>query len=97
MAAGGDEDASDRESTEQPSAGDSGNRPTASADSSPSEDEPTPAIRRLPPEEQEGNVAGSVAYDEPLEPEPIDLENAVFVLLGVAFLLVFLAIAIHGL
>ncbi len=32
----------------------------------------------------EGNIAGSLATDEPLEPGHIDPENALFVLVGVA-------------
>ena len=43
-----------------------------------------------------GNIAGSLRAEQPLEPEAIDLENAVFLLLGVLFVVLFLASAISG-
>ena len=58
---------------------------------------PTPVIRRVSEADQESNVAGSLSQYDPLEPQEIDLENAVFVLLGVVFLIGFLVLAIQGL
>jgi hypothetical protein len=46
--------------------------------------------------EQGGNVAGSLIQREPLEAGDIDLENAVFVALGVLFVLGLLAATFLG-
>lgn len=48
-------------------------------------------------EDREGNVAGMLAQDQPLEPGTIDLENALFVLLGVVIVVGFLVLGIAGL
>lgn len=49
------------------------------------------SLEDLEDEEPEGNVAGSLERAEPLEPQEIDLENAVFVLAGVLLTLGLLA------
>ena len=61
-----------------------------------------PAIRRVSEEEhqrtdEQGNVAGSLDADQPLEPQQIHPENALFVLLGIALVVGFLVLAIQGL
>jgi len=47
--------------------------------------------------EESGNIAGTLARDQPLEPGDIDLENAAFVLLGVLLVVGLIAAAIVGL
>lgn len=49
------------------------------------------SLEDLEDEDPEGNVAGSLERAEPLEPQEIDLENAVFVLAGVLLTLGLLA------
>lgn len=44
--------------------------------------------------ERAESVAGSMATGDPLEPQPISLENAAFVLLGVA-LMMWLAVSVY--
>jgi hypothetical protein len=44
-----------------------------------------------------GNIAGTLDLDQPLEPEAIDLENALFVALGALFVIGFLVAGIQGL
>lgn len=46
--------------------------------------------------ETDSNVAGTLQRDQPLEPGDIDLENAVFVVLGVLVVVVLIAGAILG-
>lgn len=46
--------------------------------------------------ETDGNIAGTLQRNQPLEPGDIDLENAVFVLLGVLIVVVLIAGAILG-
>lgn len=48
-------------------------------------------------DEHGGNVAGMLARDQPLEPGTIDVENALFVLIGVVMVVGFLVLAIAGL
>ena len=48
-------------------------------------------------EDDEGNIAGTLMRDEPLEPETIDTENAVFFLLGSLGTILFVVLAILGL
>lgn len=60
---------------------------------SPHEDEP----QAQPREDSEGNVAGSLVPEETLEPGDIDLENAVFVALGVFVVIALIAGAMFGL
>lgn len=71
------------------------------AEDGPDDSDPTPAIRRVgdgdDDREQEGNVAGMLPRDQPLEPQDIDLENAVFVALGALLVVVFLVLSIGGL
>lgn len=77
------------------------------ADESESDREPEPAIRRISDDHnpdahnrdvsEDGNVAGSLDADQPLEPQQIDLENAFFVLMGVFLVVGFLVLAILGL
>ncbi len=43
-----------------------------------------------------GNIAGTLGRNQPLEPGDIDLENAVFVVLGVLLVVVLIAGAILG-
>lgn len=47
--------------------------------------------------DDEGNIAGTLMRDEPLEPETIDTENAVFFLLGSLGTILFIVLAILGL
>lgn len=47
--------------------------------------------------EDGGNVAGDLAQSDPVVPESIDPENALFVLIGALFVIGFLALAIYGL
>lgn len=47
-------------------------------------------------EDGESNVAGTLMRDEPLEPETIDIENAVFFLLGSLGTILFVVLAILG-
>ena len=49
-----------------------------------------------PTDEPEGNIAGTLAHNQPLEPGDIDLENAIFVVLGVLLVVVLIAGAILG-
>jgi hypothetical protein len=56
-----------------------------------------PAVRRIDDRDEEGNVAGSLTPRGPLEPEEIDPENALFVLLGVVSVTVFVVAGISGL
>jgi hypothetical protein len=44
----------------------------------------------------EGNIAGTLARNQPLEPGDIDLENAIFVALGVLLVVVLIVGAILG-
>jgi hypothetical protein len=58
-----------------------------------------PAVRRIDERDAEsgGNVAGSLTPQGPLEPEDIDPENALFVLLGVVFVTTLVVVGISGL
>ena len=47
--------------------------------------------------DEEGNVAGVLMRNEPLEREPIDAENALFFLLGSLGTIAFIVLAIGGL
>jgi len=50
-----------------------------------------------PTEEQtDGNIAGTLGHNQPLEPGDIDRENAVFVVLGVLLVVVLIAGAMLG-
>jgi len=46
--------------------------------------------------EDEGNVAGILMRDEPLEKQSIDLENAIFFLVGALGTVVFIVLAVAG-
>ena len=46
--------------------------------------------------ETDGNIAGTLDRNQPLEPGDIDLENAVFVVLGVLIVVVLIVGAIVG-
>lgn len=48
-------------------------------------------------DDSEGNVAGSLMRDEPLEPGDIDPENAFFFLVGSLGTIVFIVMALQGL
>jgi hypothetical protein len=48
------------------------------------------------PQESDGNVAGTLQRNQPLEPGDIDPENAAFVILGVLIVAVLLIGAIVG-
>jgi hypothetical protein len=48
-------------------------------------------------EERSGNIAGTLDLEESLEPQDIDLENAIFVAMGVLLVVGFLVVAIQGL
>jgi hypothetical protein len=63
------------------------------SDSPRPDDEP----RTRPREDSEGNVAGSIVANETLESGDIDLENAVFVALGVFVVIALIAGAMVGL
>jgi hypothetical protein len=56
-----------------------------------------PAVRRIDDRDEEGNVVGPLTPRGPLEPEEIDPENALFVLLGVVSVTVFVVAGISGL
>jgi len=68
---------------------------------------PTPAIHRRDEsgeesdesvaEDNSGNIAGTLDLDKPLEPQEIDLENAIFVALGALLVIGFFVTAIQGL
>jgi hypothetical protein len=47
-------------------------------------------------EDSNGNVAGSLERNQPLEPDDINLENALFVTLGVLVIVVLIAAVIFG-
>ncbi|WP_436902227.1 DUF7312 domain-containing protein [Halovenus halobia] len=47
-------------------------------------------------EQTGGNIAGTLAHNQPLEPGDVDLENAVFVVLGVLLVVLLIAGAILG-
>jgi hypothetical protein len=47
-------------------------------------------------EDSGGNVAGSLAREQPLEPGDINRENALFVVLGVLVVVVLIAAVIFG-
>jgi hypothetical protein len=49
-----------------------------------------------PTDDPEGNIAGTLARNQPLEPGDIDLENAIFVALGVLLVVVLIVGAILG-
>jgi len=46
--------------------------------------------------EDEGNVAGILMRNQPLERQPIDLENAIFFLVGALGTIVFIVLAVTG-
>lgn len=46
--------------------------------------------------DEEGNVAGSLEHEEPLEPGDIGIENAIFVVLGALLVLGLIAGAYFG-
>ncbi|WP_336327537.1 DUF7312 domain-containing protein [Halovenus sp. HT40] len=46
--------------------------------------------------ESDGNIAGTLERNQPLEPGDIDLENAVFVVLGVLIVVILITGAILG-
>lgn len=72
------------------SATESGEKPQSDADASRSETEEADASTR------NGSVAGTLARDQPLEPEAIELENAIFVLLGVLLVVGLIAAGVVG-
>lgn len=47
-------------------------------------------------DDEGGNVAGSLDHEQPLEPGEISRENALFVVLGVLLVVVFIAAVIVG-
>lgn len=101
------DDADDTEgSRADPEPGRNQTSATESDERSPSEgdatrSEPENAATRSEPENADdstraGSVAGTLARDQPLEPESIELENAVFVLLGVLLVAALIAAGISG-
>lgn len=48
-------------------------------------------------ETEDGNVAGTLVHEQPLEPESISLENAVFFLVGALGTILFIVLAVSGL
>lgn len=68
----------------------SGEQSPSPADTPHSESEDTADSTRT------GSVAGTLARDQPLEPEAIELENAVFVLLGVLLVVGLIAAGVVG-
>ena len=49
------------------------------------------------PDDESGNIAGTFAHDQPLEPGEIDLENALFVVVGVLLVVGLIAATMLGL
>lgn len=46
--------------------------------------------------DEDGNIAGTLAHNQPLEPGDIDLENALFVVVGVLLVVGLIAATMFG-
>ena len=61
------------------------------------DDEAEPQESEIDERDNDGNIAGTFAHDQPLEPGDIDLENALFVVVGVLLVVGLIAATMLGL